>query len=90
MEFQSIYGPENGRKMEKIAKIREIPKKSHDPNLVENMLFGATDKLLKMKTSGKMHQNYQIYFLFFLFMSYYSAYTFATGGDACGNAAQDH
>ena len=31
-EFQSIYGPEKGRKMEKMAKIREIPEKSHDPN----------------------------------------------------------
>ena len=29
-EFRSIYGPENGRKMEKMAKIREIPEKSHD------------------------------------------------------------
>ena len=31
-EFQSIYGPENGQKMGKMAKIREIPEKSHDPN----------------------------------------------------------
>ena len=49
--------------MEKLAKIREIPEKSHDPNPVEIMLLGATDNLLKIKTSGKMHQNYQMVFL---------------------------
>ena len=54
------------------------------------MLFGATDNLLKIKTLGKMHQNYKFfYFFIFLFMSYYSSYTFANGGDACGNAARD-
>ena len=46
-EFQSIYGPENGWKMEKLAKNREIPEKSHDSNPEEIMLFGATDDLLK-------------------------------------------
>ena len=61
-EFQSIYGAENGRKMEKMARIREITEKSHDSNPVEIMLFGATDDLLKIKTSGKMHQNYQMVF----------------------------
>ena len=79
--------PENGEK----AKIREIPEKSHNPNLAEILLFGATDNLLKIETSAKMHQNHEIYFSFFLFfMSYCSAYTFATGGDACGNAARDY
>ena len=37
-----------------------------------------------------MHHNYQFFsFYFFLFMLYYSTYTFATRGDACGNAARD-
>ena len=53
----------HGRKMEKMAKIREIPEKSHDPNPVEIMLFGATDDLLRIKTWAKMHQNYQMVFL---------------------------
>ena len=61
-EFQSIYGSGNGRKMEKLATIREIPEKSHDPNSIEIMLLGATDDLLKIKTSAKMHQNYQMIF----------------------------
>ena len=61
-EFQSIYGPENGRKMAEIAKNRGIPNKSHNPNPERIMLFGAIDDLLKIETSGKMHQNYQIYF----------------------------
>ena len=64
-EFQSIYGAENGRKMEKIPKIREIPEKSHDPNRVEIMLFGATDNLLKIKTLAKIHQSTN--FKFFIF-----------------------
>ena len=29
------------------------------------ILFGATDDLLKIKTLGKMHQNYDFLFLFF-------------------------
>ena len=64
-EFRSIYGAENGRKMEKLAKTREILEKSHDPNPAGIMLFGATDDLLKIETLAKMHLNYQIYFLFF-------------------------
>ena len=44
-----------GRKMGKMAKIREIPKKSHDPNPAEIMIFGATDDLLKIETWAKMH-----------------------------------
>ena len=44
-----------GRKMGKMAKIREIPEKSHDPNPAVIMLLGATDNLLKIKTSAKMH-----------------------------------
>ena len=36
-EFGSIYGPGNGRKMEKLAKIREILEKSHNPNPREIM-----------------------------------------------------
>ena len=61
-EFWSINGPKNGRKMEKMAKTGEIPEKSHDPNPVEILLFGATDDLLKIETSAKMHQNYQMVF----------------------------
>ena len=73
------------------TRIREIPGKSHDSNRAKIMLFGATDNLLKIETSAIMHQNHEIFFFFhFLFMSYYSAYTFATGGDACGNAVRDH
>ena len=48
--------------MEKMAKIRETPEKSHDPNPIENTLFGATDNFLKIETLGKMHQNYQMVF----------------------------
>ena len=44
--------------MEKMAKIREIPKKSHDPNPVDTMIFGATIDLLKNKKWAKMHQNH--------------------------------
>ena len=47
--FQSIYGPKNGQKMEKMVKIRKAPEKWHDPNPIEIMLFGATDNLLKIK-----------------------------------------
>ena len=47
--------------MEKMAKIREIPEKSHDPKPAKIMLFGATIHLLKIERSSKMHQNYQIY-----------------------------
>ena len=54
-EFRSIYGPENGWKMGKMPKIREIPGKSHDPNPLEIMIFGATDDLLKIETWAKMH-----------------------------------
>ena len=54
-EFRCINGPENGQKMEKMAKIREIPGKSHDPNPLEIMIFGATDDLLKIETWAKMH-----------------------------------
>ena len=54
------------------------------------MLLGATNNLLKIETLAKMHQSTIFIFYFFLFMSYYSAYTFATRGDACGNATQDH
>ena len=50
-----------------MAKIREIPKKSHDPNPAEILSFGATDNLLKIETSAKMHQNHEIYFFFFFF-----------------------
>ena len=32
VEFQSIYGPGNGQKMENLAKIGEILEKLHDPN----------------------------------------------------------
>ena len=66
-EFQSIYGPENGRKMEKLAKTREILEKSHDPNPVEILSFGATDNLLKIETLAKIHQNHEIYIFFFFF-----------------------
>ena len=66
-EFRSIYGPENDRKMGKMAKIREIPQKSHDPNPAEILSFGATDNLLKTETLAKMHQNHRIYFFFFFF-----------------------
>ena len=41
-EFQSIYGSGNGWKMGKMAKTREIPEKSHDPNPAKIILFGAT------------------------------------------------
>ena len=46
--------------MGKMAKIREIPEKSHDPNPAEIMLFGATNNLFKIETSAKMHQNYKM------------------------------
>ena len=42
-EFQSIYGPENGQKMGKMAKIWEISENSHDPNPAEILFFGATN-----------------------------------------------
>ena len=64
-EFQSIYGPGNGLKMEKMAKIRETAEKSHDPNPVETMLFGAIDNLFKIKKLAKMHQSTNFYFLYF-------------------------
>ena len=44
--------------MEKMAKMREIPEKSHDPNPAEIMLFRATHDFLKIETWAKMHQNY--------------------------------
>ena len=88
-KFRSIYRPENGWKMEKLAKIREIPEKSHDPNPAEIMLFGATNDLLKIKTLAKIHQSTIFILYFHRFMFYYSAYTFATREDACGNAARD-
>ena len=53
--------------MGKMAKIMEISEKSHDLNSVEIMLFGATDDLLYIETSAKMHQNHEIYFFFFFF-----------------------
>jgi CHAD domain-containing protein len=55
MEFRSINGAENGRKMGKMAKIREILEKLHDSNATEIMFFGATDSLLKIETLAKMH-----------------------------------
>jgi hypothetical protein len=54
-------------KMGKMAKIREIPEKSHDPNPAEILSFGATDNLLRIETWAKMHQNHEIYFFFFFF-----------------------
>ena len=48
--------------MEKMARIREITEKSHDPKPAEIMLFGATVDLLKIETWAKMHQNYQTVF----------------------------
>ena len=68
--FKVFTGPDmagHGRKMEKMAKIREIPEKSHDPNPLEIIIFGATDDLLKKETLAKMHQDY--HFLFFIFFS---------------------
>ena len=50
--------------MEKMAKMGEIPEKSHDPNPAEIMLLGSTDNLLKIETWAKMHQNYKIFFSF--------------------------
>ena len=50
MEFRSINGAGNGRKMGKMAKIREITKNSHNPNPAKIMLFGATNHLLKIDT----------------------------------------
>ena len=76
--------------MKKMAKIGEIPKKSHDRNSAENILFGATDNLLKIKMGQNAPKLPFFIFYFFLFMSYNFAYTFATGGDACGYAARDH
>ena len=54
-EFQSVNGSENGRKMEKLAKIREIPKKSQDPNPARNILFGTTDNFFKIKNGTLVH-----------------------------------
>ena len=62
-EFRSINGAGNGRKMEKMAKIREIPEKSHNPNPTEIILFEATGHFKKIKTFAKMHQKYQMEFL---------------------------
>ena len=53
--------------MRKMAKIRKIPEKSHDPNPAEILSFGATDNMLKIETLAKMHQNHEIYFFFFFF-----------------------
>ena len=64
--FQSIYGLENGQKIEKMAKIEEIEEKSHDPSPAKIMLFGATNDLLKIKMRAKMHQTMQtVLFTFF-------------------------
>ena len=62
-EFRSIYGAENGQKMGKMAKIREITEKSHDPNPSEMIVFGSTNNLLKIEKWAKMHPNYQMVFL---------------------------
>ena len=43
--------------MGKIAKIREIPEKSHDANPAEIMLLGATNNLLKIEMLAKMLQS---------------------------------
>ena len=51
--------------MGKMAKIREITAKSHDPNPTKILSFGATDDLLKIETSAKIHQNHEIYIFFF-------------------------
>ena len=57
--FTGPKWPENGEN----GQIREIPEKSHDSNPAEIMLFGSVNNLLKIKTSAKMHQNYQMVFL---------------------------